>query len=70
MLSQLRKDHLEETAWMQALREMTNGFEPMPDAPRAVRTCLEGLANLAASLEEHTALEDGVLFVRCKGGDA
>ncbi|MEX2380915.1 MAG: iron-sulfur cluster repair di-iron protein [Opitutales bacterium] len=58
----MMQEHDEAGAALAKLRELTNGFQPPPDACNTYRALFDGLQDLETDLHRHIHLENSVLF--------
>jgi regulator of cell morphogenesis and NO signaling len=63
----MQAEHVRIDAFLAEIREITNGFVVPEEACRTWRMLWEGLERLERDLDEHTWLEDEVLFPRALG---
>ena len=60
----MEREHQEAGDEMRAIRELTAGYTPPPDACTTYRVCLSELARFEGDLHQHVHLENNVLFPR------
>lgn len=60
------REHDEAGAALARLRELTNGYQPPPDACNTYRALFAGLQDLEEDLHKHIHLENSVLFPAAK----
>ncbi len=61
-INAMMQEHDEAGAALGKLRELTNGFQPPPDACNTYRALFDGLQDLEEDLHRHIHLENSVLF--------
>ncbi|MCC7229227.1 MAG: iron-sulfur cluster repair di-iron protein [Fimbriimonadaceae bacterium] len=63
-ISVMLADHDAAGAALVKMKELTDGFEPSPDACNTHRAMLDALAELEAETHQHVHLENNILFPR------
>lgn len=61
-VERMLQKHEEAGASLARLRELTNGYQPPPDACNTYRALFAGLRELEVDLHRHIRLEDSVFF--------
>lgn len=60
-------EHLDATNALDALRKLSNSFQPPPDACNTYRGLFAGLRELDSDLRQHIHLENDILFPAAEG---